>query len=300
MASEPGSCLGSGRRSVECSMVGQANAASSRPMPGPRPTMTTEGPAEHVGHASIGGGWQSTHFPIRNRSRSGGRLVRADRASTITDEGEAVVVLPSARAEAEAYELVHRHRRWIATHQGRIRAQVSARAERPEPRSRSRDPLPAANRSESFRLPRSTDGATRQFSWCTAAWWSRSPPLETTLDRRDPRTLVPCTGASRDIEERVAARGLEMGLSPKRITIRDQKTRWGSASRRGTLSFSWRLDAVSAVRCSTTSSSTSWRTCKVAGHGRGFWRMVERHFPDARGARKWLRDHHDEVRHALD
>ncbi len=39
---------------------------------------------------------------------------------------------------------------------------------------------------------------------------------------------------------------------------------------------------------------------KVAGHSRAFWRVVDRYFADSRGARRWLREHHDELRHALD
>ena len=37
-----------------------------------------------------------------------------------------------------------------------------------------------------------------------------------------------------------------------------------------------------------------------AGHGKRFWSLVEKHYPGAAAARKWLRDNHDAVRHALD
>jgi predicted metal-dependent hydrolase len=90
-----------------------------------------------------------------------------------------------------------------------------------------------------------------------------------------------------------------MGVVAKRVTIRDQRTRWGSASARGTLSFTWRL-----VMC------PPWvldyvvvhelAHLRIAGHPQRFWRLVERHHPDPRAARKWLRDHHDEIQHALD
>jgi len=39
---------------------------------------------------------------------------------------------------------------------------------------------------------------------------------------------------------------------------------------------------------------------KVSGHSRAFWRVVDRYFADSRSARRWLREHHDEIRHALD
>ena len=39
---------------------------------------------------------------------------------------------------------------------------------------------------------------------------------------------------------------------------------------------------------------------RVAGHTAAFWRLVDRHFPAGRDVRLWLREHHDEIRHALD
>lgn len=199
--------------------------------------------------------------------------------------------------ESHAYELVHRHRRWIAIHQGRIRAQVAARSERPSlDRGRS---IPFRGESHRVISLAAIDGRrAATVDVVDGRLVVTSPPLE----KRSTAELLERwfrSEARREIEERVAQRSREMAISAKRITIRDQKTRWGSASRSGTLSFSWRL-----VMC------PPWvldyvvvhelAHLKVSGHGRGFWRLVERHFPEARGARKWLRDHHDEVKHALD
>ncbi len=216
---------------------------------------------------------------------------------TITDSGDAVVVLPLRAPEAEAYELVHRHRRWIATHQGRIRALVSARAERPS-LDRGRAILFGGEPHRVVSLAAIDGRRHASIQVVEGRIVVTTPPLE----RRTTAEILERwfrAQARREIEARVAERATEMDLTPKRITIRDQKTRWGSASRRGSLSFSWRL-----VLC------PPWvldyvvvhelAHLKASGHGRGFWRLVDRHFQDARGARKWLRDHHDEVKHALD
>ena len=226
------------------------------------------------------------------------RSTRARRSRlTITDEGDAVVVLPIRAPEAEADELVRRHRRWIERHQGRIRERVSARAERPS-LDRGRE-IPLHGEPHRVVSLAAIDGRRQAtIRVVDGRIVVISPPLEA----RSTAELLERwfrAEARQEIEAHVAARAAEMDLSPKRITIRDQKTRWGSASRRGTLSFSWRL-----VLC------PPWvldyvvvhelAHLKVSGHGRAFWRIVERHFPDARAGRKWLREHHDEVRHALD
>ncbi len=199
--------------------------------------------------------------------------------------------------ESHAYELVHRHRRWIATHQGRIRAQVAARSERPT-LDRGREILFHGESHRVISLAAIDGRRSATVGLAEGRLVVTSPPLE----KRSTAALLEHwfrAEARRDIETRVATRSQEMALSAKRITIRDQKTRWGSAARSGTLSFSWRL-----VLC------PPWvldyvvvhelAHLKVSGHGHAFWRLVERHFADARDARKWLREHHDEVRHALD
>lgn len=78
------------------------------------------------------------------------------------------------------------------------------------------------------------------------------------------------------------------------ITIRDQKSRWGSCSSRGTLSFNYRLIfapphildyVVVHELCHLTHMN----------HSRDFWAKVESVMPDYRECRKWLRDHGHEL-----
>jgi hypothetical protein len=90
-----------------------------------------------------------------------------------------------------------------------------------------------------------------------------------------------------------------MDVEPKRITIRDQRTRWGSASRSGTLSFNWRL-ILAPPEVLDYVVVHELAHLRWAGHGKRFWSLVGKHFRNYLGARKWLRDHHDELRHALD
>ena len=208
-----------------------------------------------------------------------------------------MVVLPLRAPEREAAELVVRHRRWIARHVARMRDKMAVRAARP---------ALGTGRQILFQ------GVRHRVVVTTSLVRARSNvelvPDESILVMRSAREPRPTADileawfrarAREVLGERVAGRAFEMGLTPRQITIRDQKTRWGSASHRGTLSFSWRL-MMCAPWVLDYVVVHELAHLKVSGHSRTFWRLVERHFPDTRSARRWLREHHDEIRHALD
>lgn len=84
------------------------------------------------------------------------------------------------------------------------------------------------------------------------------------------------------------------GGSYNRITIRDQKTRWGSCSAKGTLSFNWRLMLAPPT---VLDYVIVHELCHLTymNHSAAFWRKVEAVYPDYRTARKWLKDHGHEL-----
>lgn len=84
------------------------------------------------------------------------------------------------------------------------------------------------------------------------------------------------------------------GGSYNRITIRDQKTRWGSCSARGTLSFNWRLMLAPPAILDYV---VVHELCHLThmNHSAAFWQKVESVYPDYRAARKWLKDHGQEL-----
>ena len=84
------------------------------------------------------------------------------------------------------------------------------------------------------------------------------------------------------------------GGSFSRITIRDQKTRWGSCSAKGTLSFNWRLMlAPPAILDYVVVHELCHLT--YMNHSAAFWEKVKSVYPDYRTARKWLKDHGHEL-----
>jgi hypothetical protein len=72
------------------------------------------------------------------------------------------------------------------------------------------------------------------------------------------------------------------------ITVRNQRTRWGSCSRRGALSFNWRLLIL-------PSEVADYLIChelahlKYLDHSRRFWTLVEKMCPSFRQSERWLR-----------
>jgi predicted metal-dependent hydrolase len=85
-----------------------------------------------------------------------------------------------------------------------------------------------------------------------------------------------------------------LGVCYSRITLRDQRSRWGSCSCKGTLSFNWRLvlaphDVLDYV--------VVHEVCHLLelNHGPAFWRLVARRRPGYRESKRWLDEHGWEI-----
>lgn len=94
--------------------------------------------------------------------------------------------------------------------------------------------------------------------------------------------------AKRRIEPGAHRMAAEIGREVTRITIRDQKSRWGSCARGGRLSFNWRLVLVPAW---VLDYVVAHEVAHIAepNHSPAFWAVVARLNGDAKAARAWLR-----------
>ena len=96
----------------------------------------------------------------------------------------------------------------------------------------------------------------------------------------------------REARERIgsvtAVEGERLGLFPAKVTIRDQKTRWGSCSTSGTLSFNWRLviGPGHALRYVVVHELIHIRH---HNHSRAFWNDLTEAMPDWKRSAMWLR-----------
>jgi predicted metal-dependent hydrolase len=77
------------------------------------------------------------------------------------------------------------------------------------------------------------------------------------------------------------------GFAFKKISIRDQKTRWGSCSKTGTISFNYK---IALLPLPLADYIIVHELCHIGemNHSRKFWTLVERALPDYKLFRKEL------------
>ncbi len=94
--------------------------------------------------------------------------------------------------------------------------------------------------------------------------------------------------AQAELPERLRALGAIHGLAVTRITVRNQRARWGSCGRDGHISLNWRLILMPEwVRDYVLIHELMH--LRRLDHSPAYWRYVAEAFPGYREARQWLR-----------
>jgi predicted metal-dependent hydrolase len=200
------------------------------------------------------------------------RSPRARRVRVTVDGAGAVeVVLPARAAERRAAEAVRELRPWIERRR-RAAARVAAEVARP--------PGTVPYLGETLRL--------------------EPEPGRTRVHRRGAALLVP-QSAQQDALERWYRRQARAEIAPRLdaaceragtryrgLAVRSQKTRWGSCSSSGAMSFNWRLLLAPEP---VLDYVVEHEVChlEVMDHSPRFWRLLESRVPDWRRHAGWLR-----------
>ena len=101
--------------------------------------------------------------------------------------------------------------------------------------------------------------------------------------------------AARELPPRVLALAAPHGLTVQCVTVRNQRSRWGSCSRRGTISLNWRLvQTPETVRDYIILHELAH--LRQMNHSSKFWAEVERFCPAYLEAEQWLKEHRNFLR----
>ena len=96
--------------------------------------------------------------------------------------------------------------------------------------------------------------------------------------------------AAADLPRLLLARAAELGLTVTRVSIRDQRSRWGSCARDGHISLNWRLIVMPDWVRDYVIVHELMHLHRM-DHSRAYWALVARAYPEYRQARAWLREH---------
>lgn len=95
--------------------------------------------------------------------------------------------------------------------------------------------------------------------------------------------------AKENIESRVRFYARRVGEMPNKVTVKTQKSRWGSCSSLGNLNFNWKLIMLPQEIIDYV---VVHELChlKEMNHSRNFWDQVGRVLPDYRKDKEWLKN----------
>jgi predicted metal-dependent hydrolase len=206
------------------------------------------------------------------------RVRRSDRARRVRVSvdalGEVEVVLPRRSPERAAAAAVVELRPWIERRlaaASAVREAIAARGAAVPYLGRDLELRPEAGRSRVHR---------------------RGDVLLVPGDERAPAAIERWyrRAAGREIAPRLDAAVAALGTRYSTLTIRSQRTRWGSCSASGAMSFNWRL----LLAPEPVLDYVVWHEAchlRVMDHSSDFWSLVRQHCPAYEDHRRWLRRH---------
>jgi predicted metal-dependent hydrolase len=194
-------------------------------------------------------------------------------------DGAARVTVPRGGSVAEAKRFVERSVPWLEQ-------QLVRQAARP----RGPETWPAGTeiffRGERVRLEPGTNGEAG-----TVRVGSEVVPVAgTTGDLRPAIERHLRRMATKELPARVFELAAPHDLPVKRVSVRNQRSRWGSCSRRGTISLNWRL-VQTPVFVRDYLVLHELAHLREMNHSRRFWNEVAQLCPGFREAEKWLKQH---------
>jgi predicted metal-dependent hydrolase len=193
----------------------------------------------------------------------------------IRPDGTLRVTVPRGGSRREAEQFVRKHQRWISRERDRVQVEHAPR----EWTHGSEILL----RGEPVRIAVDTydDGVTVRYG-------------DRSIEVRDASNIRPAIEddlrvlAKEEIVPRLHHLGGEHRVQPGAVSIRNQRSRWGSCARNGNIALNFRLVQMPPdVRDYVLLHELMH--IRHQNHSRRFWRLVESVCPAFRDAEQWLR-----------
>ena len=100
--------------------------------------------------------------------------------------------------------------------------------------------------------------------------------------------------ARKDLHKASLAYAAELGVRVRRVSIRDQSSRWGSCTSAGSLSYSWRLILAPPYVLDYLAAHEVAHLVEM-NHSPRFWRVVDRICDHVERAKRWLDTHGNDL-----
>ena len=216
------------------------------------------------------------------------RLRRHRRARRYTlrihpSDREAILTMPPRGSLVDAKEFAQRHGAWIAARLGRLPKAAPFQAGTLVPlrgiahkivhRAGSRGTVWTEVRDSGEKILCVAGGAEH-------------------IDRRVHDFLK--REARADLQKASMNYAATLGVKVKRLSIRDQSSRWGSCTSAGSLSFSWRLILAPAFVLDYLAAHEVAHLVEM-NHSAKFWRVVAKICPATERAKAWLDTHGNDL-----
>ena len=195
------------------------------------------------------------------------------------------VVLPAPEhAHERASTLLHQHASWVLRHIQRVETVTQQRQAQAD-----------TGRGIQLLCGQEIQLCIHESNSVTGSVTQRDHPLTihvTQCRRTDAPYVLEAwlrREARHDLLACIRARSVQMGIQPARMFLMNQRTRWGSCSRKRNLSFNWRLVLAPPEILDYVVVHELAHLCEM-NHSKRFWSLVGSFCPDFEQHRRWLKD----------
>jgi predicted metal-dependent hydrolase len=258
---------------------------------------STESPRSAPGAGLVIGG-RTVPLVFRRNLRARKYILRVQR------DGSARVTIPRGGNESYAVEFALKHQTWVQSQLEKQAQNQSAhwivgtavlfRGEQVS--IQEYIPMPAG--SAPVRIWRAKNAGGKAAGVRTIRFSNHVLHLPTAAPTFKPyiESLMKRLAAS-EIPDRTMELAGRHHVSIGKVVVRNQRSRWGSCSHKGTISLNWRLIQTPApVRDYMIFHELAH--VRFMNHSPLFWREVERMCPDYRSAERWLKENQRQIFHS--